>query len=96
MSQSSGPQTRHKGFVASSHKPSGKPTAYTVRVKDESSPHNGKKLPVASIHDDLALSRGLNVNFCIGSMDGQREEIIHCAVDIQLEESASLKNGGEA
>lgn len=76
-------QKRHHGFVVGSSS-SGSAKVWSVRVKDPSSSRNGKKLKVASTHDDIALARGLNVHFLIGSVDGPTGEETERAVDVAL------------
>ncbi|HSI21262.1 MAG TPA: hypothetical protein VLA04_06290 [Verrucomicrobiae bacterium] len=78
-------QQRHTGFVIGYTTHSGKPPVWKVRVKDETSPQNGAKLTVASIRDNIALSKGLNVNFLIGSVDDTSGQPDLRAVDVQLQ-----------
>jgi hypothetical protein len=70
---------RHNGFVVGINGKSA-----TVRVKDQDSPFDGQKFVVASTHDNITLAQGLNVNFLIGTVDGQSQEKIPRAVDVSL------------
>ncbi len=76
--------TRHEGFVVGSDSSRGASTVWKVRVKDRSSPHDGKKLIVASIHGGIELARGLNVNFAIGTVDDSVGDQALRAVDVRL------------
>lgn len=75
---------RHKGFVVGSD-PGSDGIVWKVRVKDQDSPYNGQKLVAASIRGGLALARGLNVNFAVGTVDTQSGEKAMRAVDVALE-----------
>ena len=80
-------QHRCKGYVSGQHETQTVPksTYWKVRVKDPSCPYNGKWLVVASVRNDIALAKGLNVTFVIGSFDGGSETTIYKAVDVQIE-----------
>ena len=75
---------RLSGFVIANDGTPDNPL-WKVRVKDASSPYNGRKLTVASVHGDITLARGLNVSYLIGSVDGQSGTELR-AVDVRLEE----------
>lgn len=74
---------RHKGFVIGSDR-SANGLVWKVRIKDPTSDYDGKKLIVASVHDEITLAKGLNVSFIIGTIDG-REAKEKRAVDVRLE-----------
>ena len=79
-------EDRSKGFVVGkTERAEGKTDVWWVRVKDPGNPHNGKKLIVASIRDDVALARGLNVNFIIGTTKNERGETEPRAADVRLD-----------
>jgi hypothetical protein len=78
-------QKRVKGYVTRFTTSSKGRLVCWVRVKDESSQHNGKELVSASIHENLELAQGLNVNFVIGTVDDQNNQKALRAVDICLE-----------
>jgi hypothetical protein len=73
---------RCKGFVVGQDPTSGGTTVWKVRVKDSTSPHDGEKLVVASVRNDIELAKGLNVNFLIGSVDGPKGQKVPRAVDV--------------
>lgn len=78
---------RLKGFIVGcdpSHT-SGK-VICKVRVKDPSSSCDGQKFIIISVRDGLELAQGLNVNFVLGTIDGESGEPILRAVDVCLEE----------
>lgn len=75
--------TRHNGYVVGQNNSGSKGQPYwTVRVKDPESPHNGKKFPVVSTREGITLAQGLNVNFVIGSVDGENGQKVMKAVDV--------------
>lgn len=76
---------RHKGFVVASDQNLEGHLVWKVKVKDAQSPFNGKKIVVASVHDGLALARGLNVEFAIGTVDDTYGQKVVRAVDVRLE-----------
>lgn len=76
---------RHAGYVTGSERSKAGHFFWTVRVKDTESPYNGQYLVVASIHKGLALARGLNVNFAIGTVDDREGKEVLRAVDVRLE-----------
>ncbi len=76
-------QKRHTGFVIGRDDRNEK-TVWKVRVKDSQSDQDGQKFVVASTRNDIQLAQGLNVNFLIGSLDGERGEKILRAVDVSL------------
>ena len=76
---------RHTGFVLGRNA-SHEKTVWKVRVKDPQSEHDGQKFVVASTHNGFELAQGLNVNFLIGSLDGEQGQKILRAVDVCLEE----------
>lgn len=75
---------RHRGFVAGSQVQDGR-VLWTVRVKDNTSPHNGKRFTVASVHEGQMLARGLNVDFVVGSVDDLSGHRVPRAVDVRVE-----------
>lgn len=76
--------TRVKGFVVGENKGSSG-SYWTVRVKDSSSQYDGNKLNVLSVHNNISLGRGLNVNFIIGTIDGPNGVKVNKAVDVNVE-----------
>ena len=76
---------RYKGFVVGFDSTPEGQTVWKVRVKDSTSPQNGKKLIVASVRGGLELARGLNVHFAIGTIDDPSGEKALRAVDVCLE-----------
>lgn len=60
-----------------------------VRVKDPTSPHDGQKFTVASVHGGIELAQGLNVTFVLGTIDGPAGEKVTRAVDVRLESPTS-------
>lgn len=74
---------RHRGYVAGKANPPAKPN-WLVRVKDPGSEYNGRRFVVASTHDSFELAQGLNVDFLIGSIDGERGVSVLRAVDVSL------------
>lgn len=76
---------RTKGFVVGFDTAAEGRTVWKVRVKDSTSPHNGKKLVAASVRDGLTLARGLNVHFAIGTIDDSSGTKVLRAVDVSLE-----------
>lgn len=77
-------EERVQGFVIGSSIGARGEPVWKVRVNDAASPHCGQKFPVASVRDNIALARGLNVTFLIGTMDdGQGQQAMR-AVDVQL------------
>ncbi len=74
---------RHSGFVVG-HTNTRHGGYWTVRVKEEGNPQNGKKFDVMSIADEVKLASGLNVTFLIGTVDGPQGQKIEKAVDVQL------------
>lgn len=76
---------RHKGYVVGRDETSEGQKIWKVRVKDPASPHNKQKLIVASVHDQLELAQGLNVNFAIGTIDDKDGNKVSRAVDVRLE-----------
>lgn len=77
-------QNRHTGFVVGRDGWPGK-LVWKVRVKDPQSCLNGQKFIVASIRNGIELAQGLNVNFLIGSLDGEQGEKVLRAVDVCLD-----------
>lgn len=76
---------RHKGYVVGCDRnPDGK-NIWKVKVKDRSSPFSSQKFIVASVHDQLELARGLNVNFAVGTIDDEKGQKVSRAVDVRLE-----------
>lgn len=73
---------RHRGYVIGSGKRRDETIFWTVKVKDESDPNHGKKFVVVSVHDQLELAKGLDVNFVIGTMDDQNGQKVLRAVDV--------------
>lgn len=76
---------RYKGFVIGCDPDPRGGIVWKVRVSDAESSCDGKKLIVASVHDNIALAQGLNVDFIIGTVDGRKKEKELRAVDVQLE-----------
>lgn len=75
-----------KGYVvAGDKKQTGDEIVWKVRVQDETSPHNGKKLIVASVHNHIELARGLKVTFEIGCVDAPEGQPNLRAVDVRLQ-----------
>jgi len=81
-------QKRHTGFVVGQSAAREKPV-WKVRVKDSQSEHDGQKFVVASTRGGFELAQGLNVNFLIGSLDGERGQKVLRAVDVCLEDAES-------
>lgn len=77
-------QKRYTGFVVGRDDRHGK-TVWKVRVKDPQSDQDGQKFVVSSIRNDIELAQGLNVNFLIGSLDGEQGEKVFRAVDVCLD-----------
>jgi hypothetical protein len=77
-------QKRHTGFVVARDDRHGK-TVWKVRVKNPQSEHDGEKFVVASTRNGFELAQGLNVNFLIGSLDGEQGEKVLRAVDVCLD-----------
>jgi len=75
---------RHVGFVLGRNTLRERPV-WKVRVKDHQSEYDGQKFTVASTQGGFELAQGLNVNFLIGSLDGERGQKILRAVDVCLE-----------
>lgn len=76
---------RHKGYVVGrDNNPEGQ-SVWKVRVKDADSSYNNQKLIVASVHGQLELAQGLNVNFAIGTVDDKSGQQAPRAVDVRLE-----------
>ena len=75
---------RHNGFVVGADISRSKKSIWKVRVNDDTSPHNGKKMIVASIRGDIELAQGLNVHFEIGTLAGTGGEDQLRAVDVRL------------
>lgn len=92
---------RHIGFVVGSDPAPKGQWVWKVRIKDPASPHNGQKIVVASVRNNIALARGLNVNFAIGTMDDPSGVKVLRAVDVCLEttggemESHKHRSGGQ-
>lgn len=80
---------RHHGFVIGSDSTPGGQVVWKVRVRDPGSPYDGRKLIVASVYERLALARGLNVNFAIGTVDDNRSGKSLRAVDVRLDDPDS-------
>jgi len=80
-------QRRCKGYVSGKQECPYQPGNFywKVRVKDPTCPQHGKWLVVASVHDDIALAKGLNVNFVIGWFDGASGKFVLKAIDVQIE-----------
>lgn len=74
---------RVTGFIIANDGTSDNPL-WKVRVRDDTSAYNGKKLIVASVHDNIQLAQGLNVTFLIGTIDGEQGQELR-AVDVQLQ-----------
>ena len=81
---------RHKGYVVAGDEGRDGKRVWKVRVKDSQSSFNGKKFIVASIHENIELSKGLNVDFLVGSVDGSEGEKIDRAVDVALQKGQML------
>ncbi len=79
-----GQPKRHEGYVTG-HSRSGK--CWMVKVKDPASEYHGTRMPIASICGDITLAKGLNVNFCVGSVDDQQGQPANRAVDVRLSKS---------
>lgn len=79
------PGQRIKGYVVGCDKSGTGKKVCKVRIKDASSHLDGKKLIIASVHNDVELGQGLNVNFLIGTVDGKENMPEHRAVDVRLE-----------
>lgn len=85
-----GHQQRYTGFVIGSDPaPTGNAVVWKVRVKDEGTPFNGRKLVVASTRDEVALAKGLNVNFLIGTVDDADNQEAPRAVDVCVSQPTS-------
>ena len=76
---------RIKGYVTGSVPTPQGGAVWSVRVNQSDSPHHGTRLPVASISGGIALARGLNVNFVIGTVDDRSGRKALRAVDVRLE-----------
>lgn len=76
---------RHKGYVMGFDNGARGKRTWKVRVKDPTSPHDGKKFVVASTHGNLELAQGLNVNFAIGTVDDEEGQKVERAVDVRLD-----------
>jgi predicted molibdopterin-dependent oxidoreductase YjgC len=79
-------QKRHAGFVVGRNASHEKPV-WKVRVKDPQSEYDGQKFVVASSRNGFELAQGLNVNFLVGSLDGEQGQKVLRAVDVCLEET---------
>lgn len=73
-------QQRHSGYVVG-NTVTDHGVYWTVRVKDPSSSHNGRKLKVVP-QESTTLVAGLNVNFLIGTF-GPEGKAIEKAFDIK-------------
>ena len=74
---------RITGFVVGSDEhPKDHKKIWKVRINQRGHPCNGKKLVVASTHNDIELADGVLVNFLIGFFgpDGKQQK----AVDVML------------
>jgi hypothetical protein len=81
-----GMSQRLKGFIVGCDPgQTSEKTVCKVRVKDPSSEYDGQKFVVVSVRDGLELAQGLNVNFVLGTMDGEPGKQILRAVDVCLE-----------
>ena len=78
--------TRHRGFVIGSDPGPKGQSVWKVRVKDPESAYDGEKFVVASVHDEMQLARGLNVNFVIGTVDDSSGTKTPRAIDVRVEE----------
>lgn len=76
-------KNRHSGYVIGSS-PTARGIVWKVRVKDPESEYDKWKLVVASIQGSIALAQGLNVDFVVGSVDGQAGEEELRAVDVRV------------
>jgi hypothetical protein len=85
---------RISGFVIARDGTTDKPV-WKVRVKQPGHALDGQKLIVASAHDDIALAKGLNVNFLIGTVDNQQNASALRAVDVCLTAEGSTENKGQ-
>lgn len=56
---------------------------WKVRVTDRKSQFCNQKLVVASVHNNISLSKGLNVSFLVGIFSAHGEDY-HKAVDVRL------------
>lgn len=72
---------RVKGFVVGSDDIAGTKT-WKVRVNDKFCPLDGQKLIVGSVHDQIALDKGLEVTFLVGKFKGGDGEY-NKAVDVK-------------
>jgi len=76
---------RHKGYVVGCNRKPDNKNIWKVRVKDENSSFNGQKFTVVSVCGEMELARGLNVNFAVGTIDGEKGQKVFRAVDVRLE-----------
>lgn len=76
------PPKRHQGFVAELSTANNE--YWIVKVDDKNSEYHGTRLLVASIRGNIALAKGLNVNFCVGNVDGPGGKPVNRAVDVCL------------
>ncbi len=77
-------EKRHQGYVVGAD-PASRATLWKVRVKDTTSTYDGRKFIVASVHENIALARGLNVTFLIGTVDDENGTKVERAVDVRLQ-----------
>jgi len=82
---------RHAGFVVGRNASRENPV-WKVRVKDPQSEFDGQKFAVASTHGGFELAQGLNMNFLIGSLNGERGQKVLRAVDVCLEDPETQTN----
>jgi len=82
--------TRYCGYVVGSRLSPQGHFVWTVRVKHPGSPHDERKLVVASVQGEIALARGLNVNFVVGTVDDRSGDKVPRAVDVCLEPAAPI------
>ncbi len=73
---------RLQGFVVGSDRV-GNDTVWKVRVNDENNKLHRRKFEVASVHEDIQLAKGLEVEFLLGNFlkDGHS---VQKAVDVTL------------
>jgi hypothetical protein len=73
---------RLQGFVIGSDRV-GDDTVWKVRVNDETKKFHRRKFEVASVHEDIQLAKGLEVEFLLGNFrkDGHP---VQKAVDVTL------------
>ena len=57
---------RLKGFVVGSDRV-GNDTVWKVRVNDETNKFHGRKFEVASVHEDIRIAKGLEVEFLLSN-----------------------------